>query len=88
VKNILKFVKKKATYKAKQDPMAVRQDTIWERFLSPMWWINQITSGIKPILHEETNTHQTRRQYIPTPVDSTIDKDLQGFPSPAFDTMP
>ncbi|MBR8838674.1 MAG: methyltransferase domain-containing protein [Stigonema ocellatum SAG 48.90 = DSM 106950] len=46
-----------------------------------VWWINQVTSGIKPIL-------ATVRHYTPAPIDSTIEDDVQGFPSPAFDTMP
>jgi len=49
-----------------------------------VWWINQVTSGIKPILTEDLHTQRTVRHYTPIP----IDNNLQGLPSPAFDTMP
>ncbi|MBW4558410.1 MAG: methyltransferase domain-containing protein [Trichormus sp. ATA11-4-KO1] len=43
-----------------------------------VWWINQVTSGVKPISHHA-------RQYIPTPTDTTIDNnDLEDFGSPVF----
>ena len=53
-----------------------------------VWWINQVTSGVKPILAEDLPSQRTVRHYVPTSTDSTIDDDLQGFPSPAFETMP
>jgi ubiquinone/menaquinone biosynthesis C-methylase UbiE len=52
-----------------------------------VWWINQVTSGVKPILVEDTRVQKSVRHYTPAPIDSTIDDDLQGFPSPAFDTI-
>ncbi|YAF95918.1 MAG: class I SAM-dependent methyltransferase [Nodularia sp. CChRGM 3473] len=43
-----------------------------------VWWINQVTSGVKPISRHT-------RQYIPTPTDTTIDNnDLEDFGSPVF----
>ncbi|NWF60610.1 MAG: methyltransferase domain-containing protein [Fischerella sp.] len=51
-----------------------------------VWWTNQVTSGIKPITAAGTAQTQVR-QYTPTSTDSILDdNDLQGFPSPAFDT--
>lgn len=52
-----------------------------------VWWINQVTSGVKPILVDDTTVQKNVRRYTPAPIDSTIDDDLQGFPSPAFDTI-
>lgn len=43
-----------------------------------VWWINQVTSGIKPIATENV------RQYTPTSVDNN---DLEGLGSPAFGIM-
>ncbi|MBW4641617.1 MAG: methyltransferase domain-containing protein [Goleter apudmare HA4340-LM2] len=43
-----------------------------------VWWIHQVTSGVKPI---STNI----RQYVPTWTDNTIDNNgLEGLGSPAF----
>lgn len=53
-----------------------------------VWWINQVTSALKPILAEDAISRKTLRHYVPTSTGSTIDDELQGFPSPAFDTMP
>ena len=53
-----------------------------------VWWINQVTSAVKPILAEDLRSQRTVRHYVPTSTDSTIDDDLQAFPSPAFETMP
>nr|ADO19151.1 methyltransferase [Nostoc flagelliforme str. Sunitezuoqi] len=39
-----------------------------------VWWINQVTSGVKPIGTENI------RRYTPT----SIDNDLEGLGSPAF----
>jgi ubiquinone/menaquinone biosynthesis C-methylase UbiE len=50
-----------------------------------VWWTNQVTSGIKPISTTK-ETLQAVPHYIPTSPDSIIDNNLQGFPSPAFDT--
>ncbi|WP_392530843.1 class I SAM-dependent methyltransferase [Nostoc sp. C117] len=44
-----------------------------------IWWINQVTSGIKPIVSENL------RQYTSTSIDTTIDNNnLEGVGSPAF----
>ncbi|WP_265276013.1 hypothetical protein [Nostoc sp. KVJ3] len=43
-----------------------------------VWWINQVTSGVKPIATENV------RHYTPTSVDNN---DLEGFGSPAFGTI-
>jgi ubiquinone/menaquinone biosynthesis C-methylase UbiE len=54
-----------------------------------VWWLNQVTSGVKPILSEDTSAQKNVRRYTPAQVDNKVDnKDLQGFPSPAFDTIP
>ncbi|MCV3217266.1 class I SAM-dependent methyltransferase [Plectonema radiosum NIES-515] len=50
-----------------------------------VWWINQVTSGVKPILRENTIRDKVG-QYAPTR-DNTIDNnDLEDFGSPAFGT--
>ncbi len=49
-----------------------------------VWWINQVTSGIKPIPVEELHTQRNVWRYTPTLDNSG----LQGVPSPAFDAMP
>lgn len=50
-----------------------------------VWWINQVTSGVKPILRENT-IKRSVGQYAPT-TDTTIDNnDLEDFGSPAFGT--
>ena len=52
-----------------------------------VWWINQVTSGVKPILSEDASVQINVGRYTPAQVDNTVDnEDLQGFPSPAFDT--
>jgi ubiquinone/menaquinone biosynthesis C-methylase UbiE len=52
-----------------------------------VWWINQVTSGVKPILVEDATAQTNVRHYTPTQVDNSVDNgDLQGFPSPAFNT--
>jgi ubiquinone/menaquinone biosynthesis C-methylase UbiE len=52
-----------------------------------VWWINQVTSGVKPILSEDASVQTNVGRYTPAQVDNTVDnEDLQGFPSPAFDT--
>jgi ubiquinone/menaquinone biosynthesis C-methylase UbiE len=43
-----------------------------------VWWINQVTSGVKPIATENF------RQYAPTSIDNI---DLEGLGSPAFGIM-
>ncbi|MBW4626833.1 MAG: methyltransferase domain-containing protein [Brasilonema octagenarum HA4186-MV1] len=54
-----------------------------------VWWINQVTSGVKPILSEDGTVRTDVRRYTSVQRDDTVDnEDLQGFPSPAFDTMP
>jgi ubiquinone/menaquinone biosynthesis C-methylase UbiE len=50
-----------------------------------VWWVNQVTSGVKPIPRQDANAQRNVRRYAPTQVDKTLDnEDLQGFPSPAF----
>lgn len=50
-----------------------------------VWWINQVTSGIKPIPVADANMRNHAQQDIPTPRDATIDNnDLQDFGSPVF----
>lgn len=52
-----------------------------------VWWIHQVTSGMKPILSEDANVKTNVWRYTPAQVDNKVDNgDLQGFPSPAFDT--
>jgi ubiquinone/menaquinone biosynthesis C-methylase UbiE len=47
-----------------------------------IWWIHQLTSGVKPIPVEDVNVQTNVRQYAPT--DRAIENEgLQGFPSPA-----
>lgn len=53
-----------------------------------VWWINQVTSGIKPIPSDDVSTQRNVRRYTPIQVDTTVDNGMQGFPSPAFDTSP
>ncbi|MFH7023945.1 MAG: class I SAM-dependent methyltransferase [Heteroscytonema crispum UTEX LB 1556] len=49
-----------------------------------VWWVNQVTSGVKPIAAEDLNVQRNVRQYAPASGDSTLDNgDWQGFPSPA-----
>jgi ubiquinone/menaquinone biosynthesis C-methylase UbiE len=50
-----------------------------------VWWINQVTSGIKPIPVTDVTTQKKVRRYTPTSIDSTIDNnDLEGLGSPVF----
>lgn len=50
-----------------------------------VWWINQVTSGVKPMRGENT-IKRSVGQYAPT-TDTTIDNnDLEDFGSPAFGT--
>ena len=50
-----------------------------------VWWINQVTSGVKPMRGENT-IRDFVGQYAP-PTDTTIDNnDLEDFGSPAFGT--
>ncbi|MDB9345789.1 methyltransferase domain-containing protein [Nodularia spumigena CS-586/05] len=50
-----------------------------------VWWINQVTSGIKPIPVTDANMQNQAREYIPTPTDTTIDNNgLEDFGSPVF----
>lgn len=46
-----------------------------------VWFISQLTSGIKPISAEDTATQTNMKRYTPTS-DNTLDDSL-GFPSPA-----
>lgn len=51
-----------------------------------VWWINQVTSGVKPMRGENTNIRDFVKQYARA-TDSTIDNnDLEDFGSPAFGT--
>ncbi|MEC4885804.1 MAG: methyltransferase domain-containing protein [Scytonema sp. PMC 1070.18] len=45
-----------------------------------VWWVNQVTSGVKPIPLQNVYTQRNVRRYTPT----LDNEDLQGFPSPAF----
>jgi ubiquinone/menaquinone biosynthesis C-methylase UbiE len=48
-----------------------------------IWWVHQLTSGVKPIPVEDANVQTNVRQYVPTSIDSAIENEgLQGFPSP------
>lgn len=52
-----------------------------------VWWIHQVTSGVKPIPTEDTSdfvpdARRHVRSYSPT-TDSTPNDDLEGFPAPA-----
>ncbi|MUG93891.1 methyltransferase domain-containing protein [Scytonema sp. UIC 10036] len=54
-----------------------------------VWWINQVTSGIKPIVSGDRNVQRNTMRYTPTQGDTTVDNgELQGFPSPAFNILP
>ncbi|NMG05623.1 class I SAM-dependent methyltransferase [Brasilonema sp. UFV-L1] len=54
-----------------------------------VWWINQVTSGVKPISSQNATAQTNVGRYTSVQGDHTVDnKDLQGFPSPAFDTTP
>jgi ubiquinone/menaquinone biosynthesis C-methylase UbiE len=49
-----------------------------------VWWVNQLTSGVKPIATEDLNVQRNVRQYAPASGDRTLDNgDWEGFPSPA-----
>jgi ubiquinone/menaquinone biosynthesis C-methylase UbiE len=45
-----------------------------------LWWIHQITCGVKPIAAEEGLSQTNVRTYTPT----FVGGDLEGFPAPAF----
>jgi ubiquinone/menaquinone biosynthesis C-methylase UbiE len=48
-----------------------------------VWWVHQLTSGIKPIIVEDGKQPTNRKQYIPTATEPEVDDlNLQGFPSP------
>ncbi|RCJ30590.1 methyltransferase type 11 [Nostoc minutum NIES-26] len=50
-----------------------------------VWWINQVTSGVKPIPVTDVTAQKKRQQYTPRSIDSTIDNnDLEGLGSPVF----
>ncbi|BAY18174.1 UbiE/COQ5 methyltransferase [Anabaenopsis circularis NIES-21] len=50
-----------------------------------VWWIHQVSSGIKPTLITGSAMQATVRQYSEGSIDSTIDNnDLEGLGSPAF----
>ncbi|BAU07195.1 methyltransferase type 11 [Fischerella major NIES-592] len=52
-----------------------------------VWWIHQVSSGIKPIPTAEEIAEVNMQHYTATPTNKTLDNnDLQGFPSPAFNT--
>ena len=48
-----------------------------------VWWLNQLTSGIKPIIVEDGKLQTNQPQYTSTNPEPTIDHNLQDFPSPA-----
>ncbi len=52
-----------------------------------LWWIHQVTRGVKPILDEDSSAavssnRQSCEPYTPTPT-TISDHDLEGFPAPA-----
>ncbi|MEA5507619.1 class I SAM-dependent methyltransferase [Halotia wernerae UHCC 0503] len=50
-----------------------------------VWWINQVTSGVKPIPAIDAATQKQVQQYTPTSIDRTIDNnDLEDLGSPVF----
>jgi ubiquinone/menaquinone biosynthesis C-methylase UbiE len=49
-----------------------------------IWWIHQVTSGVKPILGGDGAMLKNVRQYNPKSMEG---KDLQGFPSPAYEML-
>ena len=50
-----------------------------------VWWVNQITSGVKPISATDVSAQKKVQQYNPISIDSTIDNnDLEDFGSPVF----
>ncbi|GAA6621212.1 class I SAM-dependent methyltransferase [Scytonema sp. NUACC26] len=51
-----------------------------------VWWINQVTSGIKPIVSGARSVQRNAMHY--TPGDTTVDNGLQGFPLPACSILP
>ncbi|MGH2414337.1 MAG: class I SAM-dependent methyltransferase, partial [Microcystaceae cyanobacterium] len=54
-----------------------------------VWWINQVTSGVKPISSQDATAQTNVQRYTSVQGDNTVDNEgLQGFPSPAFDTTP
>lgn len=48
-----------------------------------VWWINQVTSGVKPIIQENTTVQKNVQLSAPTSIDNN---DLEGLGSPAFGT--
>lgn len=50
-----------------------------------VWWINQVTSGVKPISPTDVTAARKVQQYKHISIDSTIDNnDLEDFGSPIF----
>ncbi|AFY31815.1 class I SAM-dependent methyltransferase [Calothrix sp. PCC 7507] len=49
-----------------------------------VWWIHQVTSGVKPIYREDLTTYKNVRQYVPTSTDNTVDHNLGGLETPVF----
>ncbi|MBW4560154.1 MAG: class I SAM-dependent methyltransferase [Mojavia pulchra JT2-VF2] len=49
-----------------------------------IWWLHQITSGIKPISKEDVTSQKKVRHYVSKSTDITVDHDLEGLGSPAF----
>ncbi|BAZ48775.1 type 11 methyltransferase [Nostoc sp. NIES-4103] len=50
-----------------------------------VWWINQVTSGVKPISPTDVTAEKKVQRYNPISIDSTIDNnDLEDFGSPVF----
>jgi ubiquinone/menaquinone biosynthesis C-methylase UbiE len=48
-----------------------------------IWWVYQLTSGIKPMIAKDDKLLTYKHHYISTYTDSTTNDTLQGFPSPA-----
>ncbi|MBD2774139.1 class I SAM-dependent methyltransferase [Iningainema tapete] len=47
-----------------------------------VWWINQVTSGIKPIITEDVNAQRTVKYRQSSPTGSKVEDDLQGWDPP------
>ena len=48
-----------------------------------MWWVYELTSGIKPMIRKDDKLLIYKKHYISTYIDSRTNDSLQGFPSPA-----
>ncbi|CDN16589.1 SAM-dependent methyltransferases [Richelia intracellularis] len=55
-----------------------------EVYTQDVWWLNQLTIGIKPIIVEDAKLQTNQQQYISTEPEPKIDDNLQGFRFPAL----